>query len=247
MGIRSRHATLSEVAKMAGVGTTTVSRVINESQRVDPKTRARVRKVIEKLGYTPNQAARILRGDRTKTIGLLVPSIADPFFARCAEAAQAIVRANDSLLIVVATQNDPHTEIENVDVLMRHRADGLVITPANSQSQSLREVIQRLPVPVVAMDRPLSGSRVPSVVADNFNGAIMATKHLIDHGRKRIVALPGNPHSSQFANGFEVIEAAINPPASPVSWTPRSGITSLLNTPSRACLLERILPMHFLL
>jgi LacI family transcriptional regulator len=191
MGIRSKHVTLSEVAKVAGVGTTTVSRVINESQLVDPKTRERVRKVIEKLGYTPNQAARILRGDRTKTIGLLVPSIADPFFSSCAEAAQAIVRANDSLLIVVTTQNDPHIEIENVDILMRHRADGLVITPANSESQSLRDVLRRLPVPIVAMDRPLSSLRIPSVVADNFAGAIMATKHLIDHGHKRIVCLTG--------------------------------------------------------
>jgi LacI family transcriptional regulator len=191
MGIRGKHPTLSEVARMAGVGTTTVSRVINGSLRVDPKTRARVRRVIEKLDYTPNQAARILRGGRTRTIGLLVPSIADPFFSSCAEVAQAIARANDSLLIVITTQNDPHIEIENVNALMRHRADGLLIAPANSQSQALRDVLDRLAVPVVAMDRPLLGSRIPSVVADNFAGALHATKHLIDHGRKRIVCLTG--------------------------------------------------------
>lgn len=187
----NKHPTLSEVARTAGVGTTTVSRVINGGQRVNPRTLARVRRVIEKLGYMPNQAARVLRGDRTRTIGLLIPSIADPFFSSCAEAAQAIARAHDSLLIVTTTQNDPHIEIENVNVLMRHRADGLIIAPANSQSQALRDVLQRLVIPVVALDRPLSGSLIPSVVANNFAGARLATQHLIDHGYKRIICLTG--------------------------------------------------------
>jgi LacI family transcriptional regulator len=184
-----KHSTLSEVARLAGVGTTTVSRVINGGQRVDPKTLARVRLAIDKLGYMPNQAARTLKGGRTRTIGLLIPSIADPFFSSCAEAAQAIVRANDSLLIVTTTQNDPHIEIESVNVLIRHRADGLIIVPANSHSQSLRSLFARLSIPVVAMDRPLSGSHIPSVVADNFAGASLATRHLIEHGYRRILCL----------------------------------------------------------
>jgi LacI family transcriptional regulator len=191
MNKRGKHPTLSEVARLAGVGTTTVSRVINGGQRVDPKTLKRVRLAIDRLGYTPNQAARILRGGRTRTIGLLFPSVADPFFSSCAEAAQAIAHVNDSLVIVTPTQNDPHTEIENVNILMRHRVDGLIIAPANSHSQALREMLQRLGVPVVAMDRPLLGAQIPSVVADNFTGASLATQHLIDHGCRRIVCLTG--------------------------------------------------------
>src|ERR1700758_3496816 len=141
---------LSEVARQAGVGNTTVSRVINGGERVSPKTLARVRRVIEALGYRPNHAARVLKGDRTKTIGLIIPSMADPFFSSCAEAAQAVVRANDSLLIVTATQNDPHTEIENVNILMSHRVDGLLIAPANSRRQALCDLVNRLSVPIVA-------------------------------------------------------------------------------------------------
>src|SRR5579875_3836039 len=117
---KSSRPTLSEVAAKAGVGTTTVSRVINGGKRVDPNTLARVRGVIDSLGYTPNQAARILKGHRTRTIGLLIPSIADPFFASCAEAAQAVAKAHDSLLIVTATQNDPEVELESVNVLISH-------------------------------------------------------------------------------------------------------------------------------
>jgi LacI family transcriptional regulator len=188
---KSKHPTLSEVAKKAGVGTTTVSRVINGGQRVDSRTLARVRRVIEDLGYLPNEAARILKGGRARTIGFVVPSIADPFFSSCAEAAQVIARANDSLLIVITTQNDPQAEVDGVNVLMRHRADGFIIASANSESKVLRNLLHRLSVPIVAMDRLIADSTIPSVVADNFAGAQNATQHLIEHGYKRIVCLTG--------------------------------------------------------
>ncbi len=185
------HPTLSQVARKAGVGTTTVSRVINGGDRVSPETLAHVRRVIEALGYTPSQAARTLKGQRTKTIGLVIPSIADPFFSSLAEAAQAVARENDSLLIVTTTGNDARAEIENLNVLIRHRVDGLLIVPANSRSQVLRELVARVAFPVVAIDRPVAGSSIVSVVADNFEGAMTGTQHLIGHGYKRIVCLTG--------------------------------------------------------
>jgi LacI family transcriptional regulator len=188
---RNTPPTLSEVAREAGVGTTTVSRVINGGERVSPKTLARVRRVIQEMGYMPNQAARVLKGDRTRTIGLIIPSMADPFFSSCADAAQAVARANDSLLIVATSHNDPHIEIESLNILVSHRVDGLIIAPANSRSQALRDLLNRLSVPVVAIDRPVSNSSVASVVTDNFEGARSATQHLIDHGRKRIICLTG--------------------------------------------------------
>ncbi len=137
------HPTLSDVARKAGVGTTTVSRVINGGHRVSEKTLTKVRTVIEQLGYMPNQAARILKGERTKTIGMVIPSIADPFFASCAEAAQQVARSHDSLLIVTVTNNDPNTEMENLNVLMRHRTDGLLLSPANYQSDTLADLLTR--------------------------------------------------------------------------------------------------------
>jgi LacI family transcriptional regulator len=188
---KSTHPTLTEVARKAGVGTTTVSRVINGGERVSPKTLARVLGVIETLGYTPNEAARTLKGHRSKTIGLVIPSIADPFFSSCAEAAQAVARANDSLLIVTTTQNDPQAEIESLTVLIRHRTDGLLIAPANSQGSALRDLMNRIAIPVVAIDRPIYNSARGCVVADNFEGAKTGTCHLIEHGYKRIACLTG--------------------------------------------------------
>jgi LacI family transcriptional regulator len=191
---KSKHATLSEVAKKAGVGTTTVSRVINGGLSVDPKTLARVQQAIETLGYMPSQAARILKGDRTRAIGFVIPSIADPFFASCAEAAQAIALANDSVLIVLTTQNDPKTELDAVNMLMRHRVDGLIIAPCNAEDDVLSRMLSRISTPVVSLDRPINGSTIPSVVADNFDGARTATQHLIEHGYRRIVCLTREIH-----------------------------------------------------
>ncbi len=188
---KSKHPTLSEVAKKAGVGTTTVSRVINGVEHVEPKTMARVQQAIQALGYMPNQAARVLKGHRTRTIGFVIPSIADPFFSNCAEVLQAIARSNDFLVIVLTTQNDTATERDAVNILTQHRVDGFVIAPADSESETLRSLLLRLPVPIVALDRPVAGAPVPSVVANNFDGAQHATRHLIKHGYKRIVCLTG--------------------------------------------------------
>ncbi len=183
--------TLLDVARAAGVGTTTVSRVINGGDRVSRKTLERVQAIIDELGYMPNQAARILKGERTKTVGMVIPSIADSFFSSCAEAAQSIARAHDSLLIVTATNNDPHIEMENLKVLLRHRVDGLLLAPANYQSDSLAAFLQRSGMPVVTLDRPVQKARVPSVLSDNYHGAVTAVEHLIGHGCKRILCLGG--------------------------------------------------------
>ncbi|MBT9330516.1 LacI family DNA-binding transcriptional regulator [Paracidobacterium acidisoli] len=188
---KSSHPTLSDVAQRAGVGTTTVSRVINGGKRVSPKTLARIRAIIDQIGYTPNQAARILKGERTRTIGLVIPSIADSFFASCAEAAQRITRAHDSMLVVAVTGNDPHVEMENINALMRHRADGLLLAPANSQNEALAAFLERTPIPVVCIDRPVTHSGVASVGIDNFKGARIAVEHLVGHGYRRILCLGG--------------------------------------------------------
>jgi LacI family transcriptional regulator len=188
---QSSHATLTDVARSAGVGTTTVSRVINGGERVSQETLARVQAVIEELGYQPSQAARILRGERTKTIGLIVPSIADSFFSTVAEVAQEIARAHDSLLIVTVSNNDPSIELENLNLLIRHRTDGLLLAPAHSENRSLANMLDKLSTPSVTFDRLLYDSAVPSVVSNNYKGAKAATEHLIMHGCNRILCLGG--------------------------------------------------------
>lgn len=188
------HPTLSDVAREAGVGTTTVSRVINGGALVSPDTLARVRAAVDRLGFVPNHAARILKGKRTRTVGLVVPSIADAFFASCAEAAQEVARAHGSLLVVTTTSNDPTAEMESLRALMVHRTEGFMIAPADSDNAALAEFLQNTKIPTVCFDRPIRHSGTPAVLIDNQQGARLAAEHLIRHGRRRILCLGGEPN-----------------------------------------------------
>jgi LacI family transcriptional regulator len=192
MKISRPHATLADVAARAGVGKATVSRVINGARKVSPETLERVNDAIRELGFQPSQAARSLKGATTKTIGIVLPRIGDPFFASCAEAAQAVARSHGYLLTVAATDYDPQIEIDQIYTLFRHRVDGILLAPAHSASKKLAAVVDQIKIPVVAFNHPLQNSSVPSVVCDNYGGAKAATRHLIDHRCRRILCLGGD-------------------------------------------------------
>jgi LacI family transcriptional regulator len=185
-----RHATLSDVANSAGVGTTTVSRVINGGEKVSAETLARVQSAIAELEFIPNHAARTLRGEQTKTIGLIVPSIADSFFSSCAEAIQKVARRQGTLLILAVTNNDPAVEIATINTLLR-RTDGLLLVPTSSHDRDLRSLLRDISIPVICIDRPINGIRIQAVVTENFEGARAATRHLLQHGFRRILCLGG--------------------------------------------------------
>ncbi|MBB6145360.1 LacI family transcriptional regulator [Silvibacterium bohemicum] len=229
-----RHAqpTLSDVARLAGVGVGTVSRVVNGGINVSPETFRKVDAAIQRLGYRPNHAARVLKGGRTKTIGLLVPSIADSFFASCAEAAGRVARLHDSLLIVSVTKNRHDAEMNSLDVLMRHRPDGLLLVPSSSSQTDLSRLLNRSPIPVITFDRPLPGSGCSSVLTNSFESAREATAHLIGHGYKRILCFGGEPELYTIAErvrGYhKAMEEAGLPPMIDTSLGPDASRASSL-------------------
>ena len=221
---RAHHTTLADVAKIAGVGKTTVSRVINGAKKVSPETLKRINNVIRDLGYQPSQAARSLKGEGTKAVGLVLPSIADPFFAGCAEAAQTIARSHGYLLIVAATNYDAQTEIDQIESLVRHRVEGILLAPANSQSQPLAAMIDGLRIPVITFNHPLRNSHVQSVVCDNRGGARAATEHLIAHGCRSILCLGGDSRlyticERQKGYGAAIRSAGLEPIIEPTANT----------------------------
>jgi LacI family transcriptional regulator len=182
--------TVSDVARAAGVGTTTVSRVINGGERVSVETFAAVTRAITELGFVPNLAARMLKGERSKTIGLIVPSIADPFFASCAETIQTIARGYGCLVVVCATGNEAGLEMENIETLCR-RVDGILITPSHSSDKALIARLTSLQIPVVFFDQPLEGTSMPGVLTNNFQSAKAMTQHLLGHGYEQILCIGG--------------------------------------------------------
>jgi LacI family transcriptional regulator len=187
-----KRPTLVDVAREAGVGTTTVSRIINGGHYVEAGTMARVQAVMKKLGYQPNHAARALKGEHTHTLGLIVPSLKDEFFANLADTVQTLARQKDYVLIVLASADDAAQETREIAVFQSHRVDGLIVVPPRIQTQAFLNAVQALNVPVVAVDRPLL-ARTSSVTCDNYDAAFKATQHLISHGRKRILCLGGDP------------------------------------------------------
>jgi LacI family transcriptional regulator len=186
-----KRPTLVDVAREAGVGTTTVSRIINGGHYVEAGTLARVQAVMKKLDYQPNHAARALKGERTRTLGLIVPSLKDEFFANLADSVQALARQKEYVLIVLASADDAAQETKEVAVFQSHRVDGLIVVPPRVQTQAFLTAVQSLGVPVVAVDRPLL-SRNSSVTCDNYEAAFSATQHLINHGRRKILCLGGD-------------------------------------------------------
>ncbi len=187
------RSTIRDVARVAGVGTTTVSRVINGGQLVAPEVKRRVEEVIRELRYQPNLAARSLKNERTRTIGLIVPRITDPFYATIASVAQDICRARQHILILSTSLDMEEQEIEELRIFEQHRVDGLLLVPPKKQSAAFQEYCQQLRMPAVAIDLPSEQGSLSSVLTDNCEAMVDATRHLIEHGRKRILCLVSDP------------------------------------------------------
>ena len=185
---------LSDVARLAGVGNATVSRVLNGGQNVSPETARRIEEIIRELGYKPNRAARSLKGAASGIIGMIVPSISDMFFSRCAEAVEEIVRENGGMLIVTASHDRPRAVLECFQQLLQHHIDGLILVQSAQQEKALLHELETAEIPVVGIDRPLAGTRFASVVCDNLQGAFAATEHLLGHGYTTVVHVEVNPH-----------------------------------------------------
>lgn len=177
--------TLRDVAREAGVSIKTVSRVVNREPLVNEATAARVADAVERLGYRPNELARALKGQRSRTIALVIDDVSNPFMATCAQAIEAVARKRGHALILCDSHADLRMESGYVGLLTQRRVDGLLIVPARGHDANLKGE-QEAGLPVVAFDRPAEGIRADSVLVQNRAGTRKATEHLIDHGHERI-------------------------------------------------------------
>lgn len=178
---------MSDVARLAGVGTMTVSRVLNDNVHVSEETRARVHDAIAKLNYMPNEVARSLRDQRTRQIGILVPNLYDPFFAQCAHAINLVAKERSYSTVIATSDEDPATELIEAKRMLRRHIEGLIIVPAPGKTQLRDPEFER--TPIVTLDRPVKGSLFDSVVVQNKRGAQLGVEHLIEHRHRRISCL----------------------------------------------------------
>ncbi len=177
---------MADVAKLAGVGTMTVSRLLSGSVTVSEATAVRIHRAIAELNYQPNEVARALRGLKTRTIGVIVPYLYDPFFGYCAHAIETVAKRHGYSVILTTSREDPAIEDREASEMLRRHVEGMVIIPA-PQKKSYLERPEFRNAQIVLVDRPSPLVRFDSVVVDNEHGATLAVDHLIEHGHERIV------------------------------------------------------------
>lgn len=188
-----KRATLEDVARLAGVAPMTVSRTINGHPYVAEETAKKVRAAIRRLDYRPNHAARMLTGQLSRSIGLIVPDIADSFFSVIIHSVQEAARESGYLVWLAASDDDPSIEAAEMQVMVHHPVDGILLVPANGRSTHLK-TLSNGPTPVVAIDRPIEIAATDSIGVENTNGAQLAVAHLIEHGYKKITCVAVNTH-----------------------------------------------------
>ncbi|HTV06142.1 MAG TPA: LacI family DNA-binding transcriptional regulator [Acidobacteriaceae bacterium] len=184
----ARKPTIKDVASLAGVGPMTVSRLLNQSANVSEEAAVRIYRAIEELGYKPNEMARALRGQKSSTIGIIVPYLYDSFFAMCAHGVSTVAREHGYSMILTTSDEDPEDEYAEAQSMLRRNVDGLIVIPASQESTRLT-LPEFQSTHIVALDRPLPDRRFCSVVVENRAGAEIAVTHLISaHGHRRIAA-----------------------------------------------------------
>ncbi len=165
----------------------TVSRVLNGGS-VGSETMARVHDAMRRLNYHPDQLARSLRTRRTKTLGLLVPRLSDPFFAAITDSVSRIAARAGYALLIATTFGDSDLELKAVREMLSRRVDGLLFVP--SEICPARLIAKEAgEVKIISIGQPLRGSRFDLVCVNNFDGASNAVKHLISHGHFRIACI----------------------------------------------------------
>jgi LacI family transcriptional regulator len=179
------RVTLRDVAEVAAVSPKTVSRVVNGDAHVTPSTRARVQQAITDLGFQPNLVARSLRVGRADVIGLVVESLADPFFARLTSAVEQAAHERGLAVMVSSVGNRmPERESLIVESLLVRQVAGLIVAPMAQSHAYLAGARQR--TPIVFVDRLPEGISNDAVLVDDLAAGETATRHLLDHGHRRI-------------------------------------------------------------
>lgn len=182
-------ASIKEVAALANVSPATVSRVMNGTANVDAEKRERVLKAIEETGFVPNEAARTLFKRSAKIIGLVLPSIENPFFTQFSGAVERTADSYGYKVVLFNTDGDIEKEKNTLQMLSAMNADGIILT---TSSEGVDSDIENCTIPVVVTDRLTAQNGATAYVhCDHYNGGRMAAEHLISCGSTMIVCMRG--------------------------------------------------------
>ena len=177
--------TISDVARQAGVSTATVSRVMSGAVAARPQTRARVLAAVETLGYRPSAVARSLKLRTTRTLGLLVTDIQNPYYPDIVRAVEDAALERNLAVLLCNGADDPAREETYLDLLVDRRVDGIIIASSGLQERHGAWLARRS-VPVVLVNWAAPDLALPAILGDNRAGGRLATEHLLSLGHRRI-------------------------------------------------------------
>lgn len=179
-------ATIVDVAKLAGVTPTTVSRVINNRGYISEKTRNKVNEAMDQLGYQPNEIARSLTKQKSNTIGVIVPHISHPYFAKLISNLENEAAKNGYKIILCNSKEKAEKEKQYLDMCKSNRVAGIILCSGNVESNN----INTSNIPVVLLEKNFEEGKL-GIQCDNYQGGKIATEHLIDCGCKRLLHFSG--------------------------------------------------------
>lgn len=212
-----RHTTIADVAALAGVGSMTVSRVLNHQANVSDGVRTRVLAAARELDYSPNLLARSLKGNPARVVGILLPDIANAFACQLATSIQRTLDQHDYRCFMSTIEFHPAQESSALQTFVDHRVAGVITATAATPrgNEMLARMAERLPV--VAIGRDFEHSAIDSVDSDEYQGARSVTEHLLALGHKRIAFIGARPKSVDprfrgFAGALAARDIAFEPP-----------------------------------
>ncbi|MES2249885.1 LacI family DNA-binding transcriptional regulator [Variovorax sp. KBS0712] len=223
-------ATIKDVALQAGVSVTTVSHVVNDTRHVSAKVRERVELAIRELGYVPNAMARSLKSNTTSTLGMLIPNSSNPYFAEIVRIVEDRCFGAGYTLVLCNTDDEPRRQSVYLQVLAERRIDGLIVVSTGAdEDDSLATQLRGLRIPTVLVDREIADPACDLVETAHMQGGLLAVRHLLSLGHKRIACIGGPlgvTSSEQRIEGWRMAlaETGSAPNADALLW--RGGFTS---------------------
>lgn len=193
--------TIKDVAREAGVSNSTVSHVVNGTRFVAPETAERVRAAIARLGFAPNGVAQALKGSRTRTIGMIVTSSTNPFFAALIHGVEAACFARGYSLILCNSEDDRDKAQGYLDTLRAKRIDALIVLSANQRPGLTAELARAAGVPTVALDDE-DADPATTIADDSQAGGALAAAFLAGRGFRRIACITAPPDHARSAIRF---------------------------------------------
>lgn len=188
---------VEDVAAAVGVSGATVSRALNRSGPVSEKIRKRIEQTVEKLGYVPNGAARALASDRTRSIGIIIPTLENSNFAITAEGVQRFLNDTSYRVVLATSDYDPEREWAQIQSLVSHGIDGIILVGAQ-RDRMVEEFLAARRIPFV-VTWTLARRSIPSVGFDNAEAARRLATHLLDLGHRQIGVIAGLTHNNDRA------------------------------------------------